>query len=631
MLRGHVDGQTGDDAAAVGPGYVLHHACAVAVIDVGEQRALAEVLEVAQLETVGELGVQVRVAAAYVPIVGQAHEGQQIAEVGAAYAQAVAQLQGVALVDLVRHMGRWEEVEILPIVDDVLFDQRGGKVGEFAPNAPLQRKAFELGTGHQIGGIDILLKDEIVVEVGQGDVVRGAVLLRHQIVVVYSAQGGAQAGLELHLFAKGMHIVGGDEPAALALQVVYALQQGLGIGEAVLVDVGCLVVAAHKIAHVGRQHLFGGGKGAPEIEVGLDVLVDGLLVLEAGHHIGHGIVGVQVGIDEGVVVELPVAAVHARGGHRGLRIDVDVGPQAHIARHTAAQLLAGTVIGEGRILAYEPLERVATARTAVIADAQPSEEVHLALAVVDVERATVVVGPSGVHLKRAVESRSAFLLQHNVDDARLALGIVAGRGVGHYLHPLYDAAGQLAQRIGRADAREPRWFAVYKDAHILTAPQVHVAVHIHAHRGDVVKDVLRVAACVGGVFGHVEHPAVQHQFHLVALGRHHHLVHQFGLQFQGQCAQVHVALCGIHIGYALVGIGEERYGDGVDAGLHAHLKLAIKVGGGTLQLGAFLHALHGHGSVGDGHSVLVCHLAAYRAAFGPAAFGALRHEGRGHQ
>ena len=444
--------------------------------------------------------------------------------------------------------------------------------------------------------MDVLPVGEELVEALQRHPIAVRVQLFHQVVVLDVTERAAHAHLEAAVGAERMHVVPLQQDVPLVLGVAAALVQrasGLAhLGQGAELD----VVVVHPL-HIGGEAPVLLRKVLAVAERELPGQVGLLLVLGAVGGAGDGAFTVQVAVDQQRVVVAQAVAVHAAQRERLLRGQEDVRAQLQVVRPAPAGVLAFPLVAEQGV-AGAFLEGAALPRCPPVGESVAGEEVHVPAAVVQAEAEAVVVRVARGDLEAAVEPVPLLLLEHDVDDAHLALRIVARAGVGDHLHLVDQVALQHAQRIGAADADQAAGLAVDQDAHVLAAAQAHVPLHVHAHAGHVVQHIGGGAPAHAQVLVHVEHALVQLQFHLAPRADHLHLVHADAARPQHHGTQVGEAL--LHGGgQALLGEAQEADLHRIAAGGHGHAEAALLVGDASGDQNAVRQGQHSHVGIGD--------------------------------
>ena len=127
--------------------------------------------------------------------------------------------------------------------------------------------------------------------------------------------------------------------------------------------------------------------------------------------------------------------------------------------------------------------------------ARAAEDREFLVFVVQGKRSVVVASSSRGRLGLAVKALQLVLFEHDVEDARHAIGIVFGRGVGDDFHAVNGARRNLFEEGVLRRAGQSGGPAIDKNLYLRRPPKAHVSIDVHGYRGHVHKQFTRRTAC----------------------------------------------------------------------------------------------------------------------------------------
>ena len=161
-----------------------------------------------------------------------------------------------------------------------------------------------------------------------------------------------------------------------------------------------------------------------------------------------------------------------------------------------------------------------------------SVSIELRTRIVDVSAGIgTAVGVSS-HLQRAVISRLAVFLQHDINNAGTSLGREFCRRIVYHLYSLDALGRQLLQYLGTVVGGQSAYLSVYPHLHALVSAQRDVSIVVNLHRRNVLQHVACRATGIGYLLVHVERLTVNLQSHRRLLSCHGDFLEHRGIFLQ---------------------------------------------------------------------------------------------------
>ena len=550
--------------------HVLNEILTAAGVDRGVKRQFLRLADDVDLHPVGVHGVQVRIADEQTVRVRKAHEGVQLKEARPVDPLAVTHLAAPPLAEGVGQVSGGKKA-VIGLAQVGVFRAAVARAhqSELVAQAQLVAEFFALVAVLQVGRTDTLEVIESVIEGRQYRLVQqvpgGVVGYDHPgfpaearfprtavrcAAFVVDLQEVVPAAFPGGAFVIQYPTAGGPEGRPLRFilrpQVVFEVGgQFFAFPEVVLQrDVQLVVLARFVVV----DHLAPVGKASSVAEVGIRF----------------------------VVVDHPVVAVAA--GERVVVGQLIINAGVGVGRHVVARLNAGPLQLEGVPVQYALPQQAFPSGVVRIATAGGQEGGELLPPHVHVTVQAVVGGVPGGQGEAAAMTPLPFFLQDDVDDARRTGRLVAGRGVGHDLHPFDALRRDTLQRVVVGQGGGP---AVDQHFHAGVTAQAHRALGADRHRGQLVQHLIGRSAAAEEVLPYFKGFFIQRQLHPGARGGDLH-----GVQVHVGCRQGNgfEMRCPVYRHAAIpAGVAQEFHPEEVRPGGHVQHEFSLPVGDGAFH------------------------------------------------